>query len=252
MPAEPLHLVRMELSIPRLVEMGQRRRLPDRPPDEDYLVHCALGEVFGEEAPQPFAVTGRNREHRVVVHGYAALEQAALRERAQRFADPSVFQIVEWSSLASKPMPATWPLGTVLGFSVRTCPIVRTKNAGEHHQAGAEVDAFLARCWAVGDRKIPVDRDAVYREWLEKQLERHGGARLLDLKLERFQIRRLLRRNHEQVRRSHVCERPDAVLGGSIEITDGEAFAKLLKRGIGRHRSFGFGMLLLKPGERRC
>lgn len=252
MPAEPLHLVRLELSGPRLVEMGQRRRFPERTPDEDYLVHCALGEVFGDDAPQPFALTGRTREHRVIVHGYSVIEQAALRERAQRFADPSVYQIIDWATLASKPMPTMWPSGTVLGFTVRACPVVRMKNAGEHHRAGAEVDAFHARCWAVADRKIPVDREVVYREWLGQQLDRHGGARLLEVGLERFQVGRLLRRTHEESRRSHMCKRPDASLGGTLEVTDGEIFAKLLRRGIGRHRSFGFGMLLLKPSGRGC
>lgn len=252
MPAEPLHLVRIELSVPRLIEMGQRRHLVGRALDEDYLVHCALGEVFGEEAPRPFAVTGRGRDHRVVVHGYATLEREALCERAQRFAEPSVYHIVDWPSLASKPMPTVWPAGTVLGFTVRACPVVRMKKAGEHNRAGAEVDAFFARCWTVGDPRIPVDRGEVYREWLGQQVERHGGARLLDVGLERFQVGQLLRRTQEEARKSHVCKRPDATLGGILEVTQGEAFTGLLRRGIGRHRSFGFGMLLLKPGDRRC
>jgi CRISPR system Cascade subunit CasE len=34
---------------------------------------------------------------------------------------------------------------------------------------------------------------------------------------------------------------------GILEVTGGEAFARLLARGVGRHRAFGFGMLLLKP-----
>lgn len=252
MPAEPLHLVRMELSVPGLIDMGRRRRLPAQVPDEDYLVHCALGEVFGDEAPQPFAVTGRARGHRVVVHAYSAIERTALQERAQRYADPSVYQLIDWTALASKPMPAVWPTGTVLGFSVRACPVVRMKNAGEHHRVGAEVDAFYARCWAAADRKILVDREEVYRDWLGQQVERHGGARLLQVGLERFQVGRLVRRTHEEARKSHVCRRPDAALAGTLEVTEGETFSKLLRRGIGRHRSFGFGMLLLRPGERRC
>ena len=44
-----------------------------------------------------------------------------------------------------------------------------------------------------------------------------------------------------------TSEGPDAVLAGVLEVTDGEAFAALLRRGVGRHRAFGFGMLLLRP-----
>jgi len=40
---------------------------------------------------------------------------------------------------------------------------------------------------------------------------------------------------------------PDAVFKGVLQIHDADAFNRLLRRGIGRHRAFGFGMLLLKP-----
>jgi CRISPR system Cascade subunit CasE len=48
-------------------------------------------------------------------------------------------------------------------------------------------------------------------------------------------------------RRVHTITGPDAVFKGEIQVTDGEAFARLVTRGVGRHRAFGFGMLLLKP-----
>lgn len=41
--------------------------------------------------------------------------------------------------------------------------------------------------------------------------------------------------------------RPAALLQGEMIIQDGDQFQALLARGIGRHRAFGFGMLLLKP-----
>jgi CRISPR system Cascade subunit CasE len=44
-------------------------------------------------------------------------------------------------------------------------------------------------------------------------------------------------------------ERPNAVLEGTLTVGDPDAFARLLARGIGRHRAFGFGMLLLKPAR---
>ena len=36
---------------------------------------------------------------------------------------------------------------------------------------------------------------------------------------------------------------------GVLTITDSEAFASTLAQGIGRHRSYGFGMLLLRPAR---
>ena len=44
--------------------------------------------------------------------------------------------------------------------------------------------------------------------------------------------------------------RSDAVLRGVLSITNPRAFAELLARGIGRHRSYGYGMLLLRPPGR--
>jgi len=32
-----------------------------------------------------------------------------------------------------------------------------------------------------------------------------------------------------------------------VEVSDSEAFHEKLRSGVGRHRSFGYGMLLLKP-----
>ena len=40
---------------------------------------------------------------------------------------------------------------------------------------------------------------------------------------------------------------PDATLQGALRVTGGNAFANLLARGIGRHQSYGYGMLLLRP-----
>ena len=42
-------------------------------------------------------------------------------------------------------------------------------------------------------------------------------------------------------------EGPDAVMRGNITVTDSDAFTRLLSHGIGRHRAYGYGMLLLRP-----
>ena len=44
-------------------------------------------------------------------------------------------------------------------------------------------------------------------------------------------------------------EGPDAVMRGIFTVAEPEAFAGLLSRGIGRHRSYGYGMLLLRPAR---
>lgn len=67
-----------------------------------------------------------------------------------------------------------------------------------------------------------------------------------------FQRTRVLRRPVQPgAGRAHVeSEGPDATLRGCLRIEDGAGFAALLGRGVGRHRAFGFGMLLLTPPGR--
>ena len=43
--------------------------------------------------------------------------------------------------------------------------------------------------------------------------------------------------------------RREAVFEGTLEVRDAALFQGLLARGVGRHRAFGFGMLLLRPAE---
>ncbi len=65
-----------------------------------------------------------------------------------------------------------------------------------------------------------------------------------------FSLRTVVRRSAPQAegaRLKHTVQGPDAVFTGLLQVRDSAAFAALLARGIGRHRAFGFGMLLLKP-----
>ena len=55
-------------------------------------------------------------------------------------------------------------------------------------------------------------------------------------------------RSHRKLRQRHI-EGPDAVMRGIFTITDPAKFAAMLKEGIGRHRSYGYGMLLLRPAR---
>jgi CRISPR system Cascade subunit CasE len=243
MPAEPLYMLRLCLDTAGLFELGRRRHLPLREVDVGYLAHCALGELFGEGAPKPFHLENGGRAVSLLAYSPAPAEE--LRRRADTFATPEVHALCDWKRLAAKLMPTAWEAGARYGFRVRACPVVRMSSDGERHRRGAEVDAFLARCWEVGDG-IPVDRETVYREWLTAELERRGGAGLRAFRLASFQRERLVRRAGAD-RRVAIRERPDATMEGVIEVNDGAAFGELLRRGIGRHRSFGFGMLMLRP-----
>lgn len=241
----PLFMVQLHLDLPRLLEAGQRLRLPPGSDDLGYLLHCQLKALFADLAPQPFRPLGARHRWQEVI-GYARADAARLERQASAFAAPAVYRTVDWGRIASKPFPTAWPIGSRLGFEVRVCPVVRKASRGEHHEAGAEVDAFLSRSWEVGRREVAIDRGEVYREWLRQGFDR-GGAELRDARLTAFRQSRLLRRTQGARRTTRPTPRPDAVLRGELEVQDAAAFGALLSRGVGRHRAFGFGMLLLRP-----
>jgi CRISPR system Cascade subunit CasE len=249
-PRTPLYMVRLSLELTGLVGLGRRRRLPLRQVDLGYITHIQLAETFGDRSPKPF-VASETGNRWLTVLAYTDREPAELRETAQACADPAVYAAVDWEKFAAKPMPVDWPAERQFGFEVRTCPTVRMASDGEHHRKGVEVDAFLAACWKAGS-STSVDRESVYRDWLTKRLEAEGAV-VRRCGLHRFQLDSLLRRTQGEARVGRLCQRPVATLRGTLEIKAPVTFSLLLRRGIGRHRAFGFGMVLLHPrGRGRC
>jgi CRISPR system Cascade subunit CasE len=243
-----LHLIRLRLHASRLFELGKRRGLPPRSGDLSYLVHCALGEAFGEGAPKPFAVLD-DRGALVTVMGYSDRDVGSLQDHAKSFADPQVFNIVSWEHFEGKEMFTGFRAGQRVGFAVRASPIIRQHRKVDGKDKVVETDAFIAACLKVG-KSLPVDRGAVYRGWLQNELLRRGGARLVSAELATFKLTRLLRRTQGEVRKAHETAHPEASFRGELEVTEPAAFSALLARGLGRHRSFGFGMVLLHaPGK---
>lgn len=239
-----LRMLRMRFDTARLFLLGRRRRLPVREVDLGYLLHCELKELFGEDAPAPFALRDvRGRFATVLAYSMRTLDE--LREHATAFADPAVYAACDVAAIEEKPMPSAWTTGRRVEFEARLCPVVRVGNGVPRYRKGAEVDVFLVR--AARTEGQPIDREVIYREWLGDEVSRRGGAKLVRAELTGFQRERLLRRDHGSERSSHASERPDVKFTGELEITDGERFAALLARGLGRHRAFGFGMVLLRP-----
>jgi CRISPR system Cascade subunit CasE len=102
------------------------------------------------------------------------------------------------------------------------------------------MDAFVHATLAAGSG-TPIDREEVYVQWLGRELGRGNASRLESARLTEFR--------REGMRRGDggPIERPNAVLEGRLAVQDPSGFDTLLRRGLGRHRAFGFGMLLLRP-----
>jgi CRISPR system Cascade subunit CasE len=55
--------------------------------------------------------------------------------------------------------------------------------------------------------------------------------------------------NRNARRGTRLMTMPEAEFEGTLEVLDGTAFHAVLARGIGRHRAFGYGMLLVRPAS---
>ncbi len=251
-----MQMIRAEIYVRRFQRWMGSRRLDDL----DHAMHCLLVECYGELAPKPFRAILPRGSATGVLYGYGVADAAALREHSAMFADPIQAGILPAETLDSKVMPGHWQVGKRLGFEIRIRPVVRINRKGSNSpgtketradsgilRPGSESDAYLYEALQHPDQgTMDRSREEVYSEWLAKQLDRRGGASLeaQPAKLVSFQRTRAVRKL-----RGRGSEGPDAVLRGTITVTDSAAFELLLRNGVGRHRSYGYGMLLLRPAS---
>jgi len=258
-----LHMLSFRPDFARLARLAVREKLLPPGGDPGYAVHAVLAASFGELAPKPFLLlapgeTGGGPAGRLIAYSAASLE--TLRARAEEFADPAFSAVLQLPEAEAKPMPERFAAGRRLGFRLRVRPVVRTGRPRDAVAAGGDVaertvspesrgrerDAFLAAIEGTPPDAGPT-RPVVYAEWLAGQLER-GGARLASAALDGFAFARLMVRDRSaDASRRRFVTGPDCRLSGTLTVEDPEAFAAGLARGIGRYRSFGFGMLILTP-----
>lgn len=253
-----LRMYRFRLDRREMALLGRRHRIPARTADEGYLVHAALAACFGDAAPSPFTIdpTSASSGDGVSVLAYGTTPLAELIERLQATADVQAANVMAVDDCREKALPERWTVGARYGFRVRVCPVKRRQEG----QRIIERDALLVWPGADGQQDISTmdRRRACYRAWFEARTDAAAGADFADIDLASFRLARFVRRCGDRKReipearsaeRRGASGRPDATLTGTLTITDSDAFTALLARGIGRHKAFGFGMLLLQaPG----
>lgn len=213
-------------------------------PDGDYgyALHGLLSAAFGEQAPRPFRYMGNKQG----LLAYTLENLETLRQHAS-LATPDVARALGLDALDARPFPSAWKEGQTLGFEVRARPVVRAKD-------GRERDAFLHAADAIpaAEGDGIAQRALIYGDWLAKHFAVDGAAKIIQAQMEEFRLTRVLRKagtGENGKRKSHAVTGPDAVFKGQLQVGNPDAFARLLARGVGRHRAFGFGMLLLKPAS---
>lgn len=277
--SDPLHLLQLRFDAQAVYDHARRRgRRGIQLDDPGYLLHMVLAELVGKDAILTFRLKpgsmNREGDQQLTVLAYSHHDLDTLSRQAEMTAEPDVFRLWHRRDSHDKPMPTDWPAGHVLGFEALAYPVRRvgstTMTGGaqavrdlKNPRATYEVDAWLAEKlkedarWRAEGRD-PKDnpgppREPVYRDWFSDQLTlRPEGqppvvaATAETIALESWQRDRFWRPQHGAGKGS-TRDRPLVLYRGTLRITDPTAFATLLARGIGRHRAFGLGMLLLKP-----
>lgn len=238
-----LYMLQMSPDIGELVRWAERERLLHGRDDDDlgYALHAVLAAAFADLAPAPFALLRRPARPPKLL-AYSSHSAAALREQAAAFAEPNMVRLLGLPDLADKAMPEAFATDRRLGFSLRARPVVRTDRDGDRTRV-RERDAFLAAIEPTESGAGPT-RGEVYQAWLSQRLV-EGGAHAERLVLDGFRLSTTQRRDRD--RRLKGLVGPDASFSGVLTVIDPDRFSALLAHGVGRHRAFGFGMLLLRP-----
>lgn len=237
----PVNMIRADLSRQALHRWaGSKRLTVQNAFDPGFAIHTLLVESFGDLAPRPFRfIIPRNRHSPGVFYGYSPHNADTLRNAAGIFADPLQMAVLPPVSIQSKAMPSSWTPGQRLGFEVLIRPIARRSRGAA--RPGSEVDVFQRAASQHLPGGMTDNREAVYCDWL-KALLRNRGADLNEARLRSFQRVQTVRRLGQR-----ATEGPEALIHGTLTIVDAAAFNNLIARGIGRHRAYGYGMLLVRP-----
>ena len=171
---------------------------------------------------------------------------------AKETGKPEALEVCQPERLAVKAMPEQWRKGRRLAFDLKVRPVRRLASdlvSGEKtFKKGSELDVYLAEVLRkfpdkqLDNQKDGQDREKVYQQWLIEQFE--GMAILDTVRIARIEQRRPIHRHQK-----HRTIGPNVIFQGYLSITNSSKFNECLARGIGRHRAYGYGMLLLRPDD---
>ena len=235
-------LLRLQPDTKALAVWATRHGVLSPDGDYGYALHGLLSAAFGEQAPKPFRYLGGRQG--LLAYTEASLD--VLRMNAS-LAMPDVARALGLNDFDAREFPIAWKAGQMLGFEVRVRPVIRAKD-------GRERDAFLHAVDAISTEEGGeiAQRSMIYSDWFARQFAVDGAAQIIRAQMEEFRLTRVLRKagtGENGKRKSFGVTGPDAVFKGQLQVGNPDAFARLLARGVGRHRAFGFGMLLLKPAS---
>ena len=227
--------------------------------DPGYALHMLLSAMFGKSILQPFRLLQSSHRSTATLYGYTRQNPEHLRDLAKTVAGPDDLTILDPDQMLWKQMPDRFKRGQMLGFDIRTRPIERVEamkrtQSGQLHSTFTERDYFprygqhREQCNGNGNGKR-LRRERNPKDTGER-LRVLAGPQTVDGRRSRdVPPRRAFYQGTAYRGRNRTVVGPDATLQGTLRIGDPDEFRKKLEHGVGRHKAYGYGMMLLRPPD---
>lgn len=233
---DDLFLVKSHVDIEFLRSWGKRHQHLGPQNDFGYVIHAILEILFRKNRPQTFYFDSSNDN----LYFYSNFSRAQLTKqltKKNRAAccglglgnlchDCEVLDITSMTAMDQQ-----------LSFQIKTSPTKRLTGSGR------EVDVF-----SVTDGSEQ-ERHAAYKKWLHARILESGlgDVNIDDVAIEQHSVlRREKRIVDSKNRKKVVIDVPVALFTGTFTVHTRKCFLESLLNGIGRHKAFGFGMLMIK------
>lgn len=196
---------------------------------KQYAIHQWLWQLFPNEEKRPFLFrelqSGKNRQY-YLLSAVAPLTQHEL------------------FLIESKPYTPQLTQGMVLTFSLRANPVIFKQGKRCDVMMNAK---YLAKKQGVSTAEIKINQDRAAIDWLVKQSEQRGFSLLQDARkqiscqvMDYFQHQFIKKKELKPINYSSVD------FEGILKVTDPSLFLETIYHGIGKSKSFGCGLFLIK------
>ena len=211
--------------------------------DLGYIGHAWLKAAFGGLAPgrwrlfMPGPMQRQSMPARILAYSDHPAE--ALVDQLARFGPPSVEAVCSTGAIQGKILPQEWPTNRNYAFEALCCPV------GRKARQGTEKDVFLLAAEQLPEERL--ERGQVYQDWFKTRAEAVEGIQILKVDVSAFRLVKVMRKTQDNPRKPRQAVRPQAEFRGILRANGDHGLLALLRQGVGRHRAFGFGMILLRP-----
>ncbi len=183
----------------------------------DYFFHQALWDVFQDAPARSFLYRREDRNGQIFLY--------VLSETCPKESNVFIVQTKEFS--------LNMKTGTKLSFSLRANPTVSRQ--------GKRCDVFMDtkhRMRQEGMSNYHADREEAAKDWLKRQAQ-NSGFKLSAVSVDRYCQKKV-------IGKQQLIQFSTIDYSGTLVVTDPGLFLAKLRKGFGREKAFGCGLMLIR------